>query len=441
MARTPTRLGRGSLPRSSQSQWALAVLLLGCSSRVSSENIALWKTTEKGPERLHDALADHSVAPKLRAEAAVALVDLGRSSEVETTLSGASADDRAEITKTLEPAYEVAMKDPAPEKALAYRDALYSLRQVSAPDDQKRIDAALLPVLEAQLETGKVRQGEHSLEKMLTAIGPDAAAMLIQVLATPDLPYGQAAELLAKVGDETARNRGAGGLLARAPKIKVKDKDHPDLFYKALGSLGGTVAVKDLEGEVTGGKQEEALWATRALGERRDPAVLLFALKIAADPKADKAVRDEMFGVIEGIGGLEAEKGLLGIISSDKEEIVRYRAFESELAARKADGIVPGLEAFPASATYKKVDVDDLLVKLIEKLGPPAHPALVQALGSHVPLARMTAVMALAQLGHAADAPALQKLTTDSSPVKGFPAGDTVGKEAAQAAEMAKKKS
>ncbi len=441
MARTPTRLGRGSLPRSRQSLWALAVLVLGCSSRVSSENIALWKTTEKGPERLHEALADHAVAPKLRAEAAVALVDLGRSNEVDTILSGASADDRAEISKTLEPAYEIAMKDPAPEKALAYRDALYSLRQVAAPDDQKRIDAALLPVLEAQLEAGKVRQGEHSLDKMLTAIGPDGGAMLVRVLAAPDQPYGQAAELLAKVGDEAARNRGAGELCARAPQIRAKEKDHPDLFFKALGSLGGPVAVKYLEGEVTGGKPEGASLATRALGERRDPAVLPFALKIAADPKADKAVRDEMFGVVEGIGGLEAEKGLLGIISSDKEEIVRYRAFESELAARKADGIVPALEAFPASASYKKVDVDDLLVKLIEKIGQPARPALVLALGSHVPLARMTAVMALAQLGHAPDAPALEKLTGDSSPIKGFPAGDTVGKEAAQAAETVKKRS
>ncbi len=56
--------------------------------------------------------------------------------------------------------------------------------------------------------------------------------------------------------------------------------------------------------------------------------MLPFALKVAGDPKADKLVRDEMFGVIEGIGGLEARKGLLAIISSDREELVRYRAFE-----------------------------------------------------------------------------------------------------------------
>jgi len=140
---------------------------------------------------------------------------------------------------------------------------------------------------------------------------------------------------------------------------------------------------------------------------------------------------------VEGIGGLDAEKGLVGIISSDKDEIVRYRAFESILAARKADGIQPGLEAFPASGTYKKADVDDLLVKLIEKQGPSARPALVKTLGSRASLARMTAAMALEQMGHAPDAQALEKLASDSTPVKGFPAGDTVGKQAAKAAEIA----
>jgi hypothetical protein len=440
MARTPTRLGRRLPPRFCSSLWLLAALAFGC-SRVTSENIAVWKTTEKGPDKLHEALADHGVAPKLRAEAAVALVDIGRGGEVDQILSAATADDRAEIAKSLEPAYEVAMKDPAPEKALAYRDALFSLRQVAGPEDQKRIDAALLPALEAELATGKVKQGEHSFDKMLTAIGPDSSAMLVRVLAAPDQPYLQATELLSKVGDEAARDKGAAALIARAPRIKAKEKDHPDLFYKALGTLGGPSAVKYLEAEIGGShNEEEALRATRALAERRDPAVLPFALKLAADPKADKAVRDEMFGVVEAIGGLEAQKGLLAIISSDKEEIVRYRAFESVLGAQKAEGIIPALEAFPASASYKKVDVDDLLVKLIEKIGQAARPTLVQALGSRVPLARMTAAMALGQIGKAPDAAALEKAAGDSSPVKGFPAGDTVGKEAAAAAEIVKKR-
>ena len=84
-------------------------LLLGCSplggcNKPTSDNIQLWKTTEKGPEKLRDALADHGVAPRLRAEAAIAMVDIGRAEEVDTVLAALPADDRAEIAKTLVPA-------------------------------------------------------------------------------------------------------------------------------------------------------------------------------------------------------------------------------------------------------------------------------------------------------------------------------------------------
>ena len=337
------------------------------------------------------------------------------------------------------------MKDPSPDKALAYRDALYSLRQFVPPDEQKRIDAALLPVLEADLKGGHLRQGRHSIDKMLTAIGSDAGAMLARVLAEPDASYPQAADLLGKIGDPDARDKGGVALVARAQESKRSDRhgkglEREDAIFKALGSVGGPTAVKFLEDKAVGANKDQAAFAVRALQERRDPAVLPFALKVASDQKADKIVRDEMFGVIETIGGLEAQRGLLGIISSDKEEIVRYRAFESALTAGKVDAIQPALEAFPASVAYKKVDVDDLLVKLLEKLGQPARPALVKTLGSSSPLARMAAVMTLEQVGRASDAPALEKLAGDSTTVKGFPTGETIGKEAAGVAETVKKK-
>jgi HEAT repeat protein len=412
---------------------------LGGCSKPTADSIQLWKTTEKGPEKLHEALASHSVPPDLRGQAAVAMVDIGRGEEVDTVITGLPADDRAEIAKTLIPGYGAAMTEQggAGQRALDYRDAIFSLRQSVPAADKQRIDAILLPALETDFKAGKLRQGRHSLDKMLTAIGPESNAMMVSVLGM-DAPYGPTADLLAKIGDDTSRDKGAAALVARAPKLKADKR--PELVYKALGSLGGPTAVKYLEEKVTAGNKEDALLATRALGERRDPAVLAFALKVAADPKADKTIRDEMFGVVEGIGGLDAEKGLVTIISSDKDEIVRYRAFESLMVARKADGIQPGLEAFPASATYKKVDVDDLLVKLIEKQGATARPALVKTLGSRAPLARMTAAMALEQMGHAPDAPALEKIAGDSAPVKGFPAGETVGKQATRAAESAKKR-
>jgi len=449
MAPKPTRHSLPASARALGGPCRVAVLLTLATAfapacnKPSSDNIQLWKTTEKGPERLRETLADHGTPPRLRAEAAVAMVDIGRAEEVDAAFQALPPDDRSEVAKHLEPLFEVLMKDPSPDKALACRDALYSLRQFVSPDEQKHIDAALLPALEADLKAGHLRQGRHSVDKMLTAVGSDAGVMLARVLAEPDAAYLQAADLLGKIGDADAREKGGVALVQREKSEKPrgkKSKDPEGAIYKALGAVGGPTAVQFLEEKVTGANKDDAALAVRALQERRDPAVLPFAIKIASDPKADKIVRDEMFGVVETIGGLEAVRGLVSIISSDKEEIVRYRAFESALTAGKTEAIGPALEAFPAAAAYKKVDVDDLLVKLIEKMGQPARPALVKTLGSQAPLARMTAVLSLEQVGRAPDAPSVEKLAGDSTSVKGFPGGDTIGKEAARVAEALKKK-
>jgi hypothetical protein len=407
----------------------------GC-SKPTSENIQLWKTTQKGPEKLRDALGDRSVSPSLRAEAAAAMVDSGHAEEAEGVIGQLSPDERFAIIRAAVPLDQAAMHDPSPDKALAFRDALFSLRQFAAAEEKEQIDVILLPSIEADLKSGHLRNGRHSIEKMLSAIGPGGAAMLANVLGEPTPAYPLAADLLGRVGDEGARNKGATALVARAKK----EKPISVAMWKAIGTVGGPVALKFLEEKSQDPNREDAVSAVRAMRERRDASVLPLALKVAGDPKADKLVRDEMFGVVESIGGIEARQGLLGIISSDKEEIVRYRAFEVVLAISKADGIIPGLEAFPATAAYKKVDVDDLLVKLIEKLGAAARPALVKALDSRSSLARMTAVMSLEQVGRAPDAPALDKLAKDSTALKGFPSGETIGKAAARAAETVRKK-
>lgn len=411
---------------------------LGC-SKASSDNIQLWKTTEKGPGKLAEALRDRGTDPRLRAEAAVAMVDIGKAEEVDAALVTIPASERWDIFKNLIPLYVTSIaetKDAAPEKSLAFRDALFSLRPLAAAADQARIDAVLLPGIEQQLRSGRVRNGRHSVEKILTAMGPPAGVMLAKLLGDPILGYAAVAELLAKVGDDASRQKGAASLVARAKR----ERPVSEQMWKAIGVLGGPQAVTFLQEKITTGTHDEANAAVRALQQRREPAVLTFALKVAGDTKADRSIRDEMFGVVENIGGLEARDGLVRIIQTDKEELVRYRAFESLLAVAKQDGVQPGLEAFPASAPYKKVDVEDLLVKLIEKLGPPVRPILVNALASKYPLARMTAVLSLESVGKVPDAAALDNASKDTATVKGFPAGDTVGKEAARVAAIVRSK-
>src|SRR5689334_23237193 len=79
----------GIRPRRSTLAIALlvATAALAACTKVTSDNIQLWKTTQKGPERLNEALNDPGVAPRLRAESAAALVDIGHADEVDGVLA------------------------------------------------------------------------------------------------------------------------------------------------------------------------------------------------------------------------------------------------------------------------------------------------------------------------------------------------------------------
>jgi hypothetical protein len=422
-----------------------ALLAIGCES-VSSERIAQWKTTQKGPTKLQEALKDSSVPPRLRAEAAVALADIGMADEVETTLGVIPAGDRWEIIKSLIPLYMAELSSPDVPKARAARDGLFSVRGYAPPEEQRQIDAVLLPAIEKDLRAGRVAGGRHSLDKVLAALGPVASPMLAALLEDPRVPFQGVVDALEHIPDPAAREKAGAALVKRAEA----EKQIPLALWRALGGMGGQTVTSFLMQKALGPSEEDAVAATQALQQRRDPALLPMALKVASDPRANKAVRDEMFGLVEKIGGLEAQRGLIKIVASDPVELVRYRAYEAALAVGQTDAILPAVEAFPASASYKREDVLDFLVKDITKIGNEARPALAKLLASRSALARMTGILAYEaplpsdpkkSLGAAADAPVVLKLAGDKGTVKGFPPGDTVGKEAARVAAVLQKRS
>jgi HEAT repeat protein len=416
----------------------------GC-ERVSSESIVQWKSTQKGPGKLQDALKDSTVAPRLRAEAAAALVDINMADEVDQALAAIPAADRWEIIKTLIPIHIAGMSSPALPKARASRDALFTVRAYAPPDEQKQIDAVLLPSLEKDLREGRASGGRHSADKMLAAIGPAAAPMLAGLLEDPRVPFQGVVDALERVADPEARERGGVALIKRA----LASPEIPVALWRALGSVGGKAVTAFLIQKATTGSEAVAVAATQALQQRRDPTLLPMALRIAGDPRANKAVRDEMFGLVEKIGGLEAQRGLVRIIASDPNELVRYRAYEGALQVGRGGAITAALEAFPAKASYKREDVVDYLVKDIAKLGPESRAALQRTLASASPLARMTAVLAYEAplpsdpkkvVAGPGDAAVVLKLAGDKGTVKGFPPGDTIGKEAARVAAVLQKR-
>jgi HEAT repeat protein len=319
------------------------------------------------------------------------------------------------------------------------------VRALAPVEEQRQIDSSLVPSIEKDLREGRVSGGRHSVDKILAAMGPAAAPMLVTLLEDPRVPFQGVVEALDRVADPASRERAGAALVKRAsaaPEINVP-------LWRALGTVGGRAASSFLIQKAVSGHEQDAVAATQALQQRRDPALLPMALRVAGDPKANKAVRDEMFGLVEKIGGVEAQRGLLHIIATDPTELVRYRAYEAALAVGRAGAITPALEALPAGASYKREDVVDFLAKDIAKVGPEARPALRQTLGSPSSLARMAAVLAYEAplgldarkvLGGPDDAAALLKLSGDKGTVKGFPPGDSVGKEAARVGALLQKR-
>ena len=201
----------------------------------TSERIEAWKRTQKGPDKIEAALRGGNVPANLRAEAAAALVDIGRPEKVDEIMAGLEAGERWEILKTLVEIHIKGLSSPQLPKARDARDGLFSVRQYAPPEEQKRIDGVLLASMEKDLSEGRFTGGRHSLDKMLSAIGLASGPMLVKLLGDPKSPYKGLAELLVKVCDEPTRDKGGAALLRRVSP----GKDVPLDMWLALGLLGG----------------------------------------------------------------------------------------------------------------------------------------------------------------------------------------------------------
>ena len=223
------------------------------------------------------------------------------------------------------------------------------------PEDQKRIDASLLPALESGSQGGQAAPGaafaRQDADRDRERIQRDAGRACWASDA-PYLPGGRAAGQGGRRGRPRQGRRGADRARAQAQDDGQAARSS---VYKALGTLGGPTAVKFLQDKVRGGDKEEALLATRALGERRDPAVLPFALKVAADPKArqDAARRDVRRHRRDR---RPRRREGAGSGSSRRTRTRSSATAPSNRCSRRArpTGIQPGLEAFPASATLQE---------------------------------------------------------------------------------------
>lgn len=413
---------------------ALALLAVGC-EKPSIENIETWKGTVKGPARLESTVESSGVEPALRARAAIALSDIGKGDRVDALLQSMDADARAPLVTALIAAHGEALKAGGI-KASSARDGLFGLRAYAGPGEIETLDTLLVAAIGNQLKLSGQFSGSHSLAKIVEAVGARAAPVLLALLETPSENPSEIASLLAMVGDDKTRAAASDALVNY---LRDRATVSPGM-WEALGTLGGPSATAFLQKSVKANKDESAVRAAQALRLRPHPELGPFALAVANDPRMNGSVRDEMFGLVEGCCGDSVVPGLGTVIGTTREDMVRYRAYEAAITAGGPGAIVPTLEAFPTKLSFKVEDVQDFLVKDIEKSAArkdskaPVIAALVAGLNSPSPLCRVVALMALEKLGSRAESSAVKALETDKATLAGF-SGGSVGEVARRVAE------
>src|SRR5262245_23751750 len=214
---------------------AAGIVLAGCGG-VSDGKIQRWKTEPDGVDRLVAAVKDAKVAAPLRAQAVAALLEMGEVDRMDSAVSATPIEERAQVIPTAVPLVAAQLEGP---RGWDAREALFALRQQATTDQARTgIDAVLFPALEKDLRAGRKSSGRHSVPEILIAVGAAAVPTLHRVLDDAKAPFAPAYEVLDKVGDKPAKEKGGAALAARARALPAVP---PDL-WTALGILAGKEA-------------------------------------------------------------------------------------------------------------------------------------------------------------------------------------------------------
>lgn len=417
----------------------VASLLSGC--EVTREKIDIWKQSDRGAAKIRAAVRDTGQTMAVRTYAAEALAEMGLAMPLADDLKAISAADRGQITAAVAKDLVVKMKGPNPKSTtrvqIQAKDALFSIRDLLDPAERAKVDREVVAWI-----LGDVRErdaGEHSTEKIVNTIGAPAGGVLVDALDQQGAPLNVIAMLLRKVGSEADRDKGALKLVALAKK----QDPIPNSTFFALGKVGSLNSLRYLEELAKGDNFERRVLAVRAMGLFPRTEMLPTLEALAADESLkdkEAMLRDDAFASMEQIKDPKTKEILVKFLQ-DKDEKVRYRAVEAMASGFGADGVQQLLDALPTSYTYKKVDLIDFVEQPLMQLGKSVLPPLRKALTSESWIARVVAAHVLGEVGTREDLPALQKLVGDTTKIKGWTGGATVGSEAQAAVDSLKKRS
>jgi hypothetical protein len=415
-----------ALGRRAQKAWALSfalvcVVVLGACEKTTHETIDKWVRTQKGPDKLKNALRDPGLDPELRAHAGQNLIRTGEAEGVLEALGAMPADQRDAVLARLVPrlwedarlAGELAVPTPAQSGA---KDALFDLRRVAEGELLTTIDNYLIDWLTGGYYAGLARTGRTHGEIIVRAVGAaagpklvrSAKSLLVASAGKDGVQYKLEEPLL--LGLAASGSPEAVGFLLDLLSIEHNDKELPRRAMSAL--YMGYIDNRDRF-------------------DLADPGALVPHLdrlvRLAEDETRDSRTINDAIRLIGAAGSPECVKPLVELIGFAHEaENFLWVSANAALRCGKSEALVPVADALPRGRGYALEELEGAILEPMIALDDKqavARRARV-LLGSESWIARVIGLELLGRLGlkesAAADAEEVRKLAPDRTTLKGW---------------------
>jgi hypothetical protein len=443
--RTSTILKRKNGKSISATRWMVVAVALffaiGC--EVTQEKIQLWKGTKNGPHKLADAVTDEEIQIGLRANAAVALVEINSWELLRESLGKIKKEDAERVVGAMVPAlaWIVEAEDNADGKALSKlevdaKDALFIVLNYTSGNAKDMAEKALIDWCVRDYN-GRAMAGQYNIKTIVKKIGPKAAEALVPLLSVDQLVIKYIAELIVEVGDKKVLEKASSQLAADLRKnLKKLDKVHL-ISAAVIGGIPVAEALLEFATDKELGAELQR-YCLRALSDSIDKKVVVLAqehidklFEMAESPDFDKYQREETYYVIAQNGRKEDVPRIRKLLV-EKSSFWRAVGFRCILRMDGEEQLSPTLKEIERlKLTKGKSDIEEIVSRIASF--PNLLPEVRKLLDDSSSFIKAIAVGVLGKHGTNDDKKVIQELSNSKIPLpKGFE-HKTLG-EAAQAA-------
>jgi hypothetical protein len=401
---------------------SMLVTIVGC--EVDQEKIELWKTTENGPKKLAGALIDPDQPMETRSKTAIALIEINNWDLYRESFQKMEKADAQKVITALAPQLgqisrgENAGKgEKAPsKKQIDAKDGLFLLLDIAGPENRDAVEKPLIAWCVEGNYNVRAMAG-YNVRAIVKKIGAPAALELTNLLNMDQIAIEPIAKLIRDVGDPAAL-AAASKHVAEQLRANVSQIQEKHLIAAAV--VGGDDVANALLELATDKKLDAELqrFSLRAYSQSIDTGYIkpdkvqldrLFAM--AENTEYDKFQREETYLTLAQAGGKDDVVRVSKLLESE-EFFWRLVGMRCVLRMDGEGQLAPVLKTKGLATDAEEVDE---VIGWIAKF-PKLLPSVRGLLQGDDAFSRAVAVYVLGMKGDkAADAPLLEKLTSDKT--------------------------